>query len=514
MESGLGLIQLPKFPRRWRLLAGLGTLGILTLYRVGSDTPEEPDAEGAEAESIVSPCPPGEGVEGGLCGTLEVPEDRANPEGRTVALNILVVPAGEQGGEPDPVFFLAGGPGQAATELAPLLRRAVPDLFLRRDFVFVDQRGTGDSNPLTCDFLEERVTYFDSVPEELSEADWRECLDSLDADPEHYTTPVAMDDLEEVRVALGYGPINVWGGSYGTRAATVFLRRHPESVRTAILDGVAPVDMRIPLYFAEDGQRALTLLIESCAADAACDARFPDLAISIEMLLASLDQDPPPSYRVRHPRTGDWQEISIGRELVAGVLRAVLYNPASTSIIPLMVESALDGDFGPILVFADPVAGPQLAIGMFLSVLCAEDVPFLTADEAAQAAEESFLDTLMAEQMQEACAVWPRGEIPPGYREPVASDAPVLILSGELDPVTPPRWGDHAAATLPNSRHLIVPGTGHGAMMAGCAPELIGEFLDTADPAALDADCLSGISRPPFWRSATGPGAPRSDSQP
>ena len=514
MESGLGLIQLPKFPRRWRLLAGLGTLGILTLYRVGSDTPEEPDEESAEAESIVSPCPPGEGVEGGLCGTLEVPEDRANPEGRTIALNILVVPAAEQGGEPDPVFFLAGGPGQAATDLAPLLRRAVPDLFLRRDFVFVDQRGTGDSNPLTCDFLEERVTYFDSVPEELSEADWRECLDSLDADPEHYTTPVAMDDLEAVRVALGYGPINVWGGSYGTRAATVFLRRHPQNVRTAILDGVAPVDMRIPLYFAEDGQRALTLLIESCAADAACDARFPDLAISIETLLASLDQDPPPSYRVRHPRTGDWQEIPIGREVVAGVLRAVLYNPASTSIIPLMVESALDGDFGPILVFADPVAGPQLAIGMFLSVLCAEDVPFLTADEAAQAAEESFLDTLMAEQMQEACAVWPRGEIPPGYREPVASDAPVLILSGELDPVTPPRWGDHAAATLPNSRHLIVPGTGHGAMMAGCAPELIGEFLDTADPAALDADCLSGISRPPFWRSATGPGAPRSDSQP
>ena len=332
--------------------------------------------------------------------------------------------------------------------------------------------------------------------------------------PEHYTTPVAMDDLEEVRVALGYGPINVWGGSYGTRAATVFLRRHPASVRTVILDGVAPVDMRIPLHFAEDGQRALTLLIESCAADAACEARFPDLENSIETLLASLDQDPPPRYRVRHPRTGDWQEISIGRELVAGVLRAVLYSPTSTSVIPLMIESALNGDFGPILVFADPVAGPQLAIGMFLSVLCAEDIPFLTTDEAAQAAEESFLDTLMAEQMQEACAVWPRGEIPPGYREPVESEAPVLILSGELDPVTPPRWGDHAAATLPNSRHLIVPGTGHGTMMAGCARELIGEFLDSADPAALEADCLSGISRPPFWKSATGPGAPKSDSQP
>ena len=503
-----------KFPRGWRLLSGVGVVGILALLQFGGGDPEEAPAEAPETESIVSECPPGEGVEGGLCGVLEVPEDRANPDGRQIALNILVVPAGEQSAEADPVFFLAGGPGQAATELASLLRRAAPDLFLRRDFVFVDQRGTGESNPLTCDFLEERVTYFDGVPEELSAADWRECLDSLDASPEHYTTPVAMDDLEEVRVALGYGPVNLWGGSYGTRAATVFLRRHPESVRTVILDGMAPVDMRIPLHFAEDGQRALNLLTDACAANAACNARFPGLRDSIETLLASLDRDPPPRFRVRHPRTGDWQEIPIGREMVAGVLRAVLYSPTSASLVPLMVESALDGDFGPMMVFADPVAGPQLAIGMFFSVLCSEDIPFLTVEEAARAAEESFLDELMTEQMQEACAVWPRGELPPGYREPVRSEAPVLIFSGELDPVTPPRWGEHAAATLPNARHLVVPGTGHGTMMAGCAAELIGQFLDAGDASGLETECLAGIARPPFWRSATGPGGSPAGSDP
>ena len=334
------------------------------------------------------------------------------------------------------------------------------------------------------------------------------------SDPEHYTTPVAMDDLEEVRVALGYGPINVWGGSYGTRAATVFLRRHPASVRTVILDGVAPVDMRIPLHFAEDGQRALTLLIESCAADAACEARFPDLENSIETLLASLDQDPPPRYRVRHPRTGDWQEISIGRELVAGVLRAVLYSPTSTSVIPLMIESALNGDFGPILVFADPVAGPQLAIGMFLSVLCAEDIPFLTTDEAAQAAEESFLDTLMAEQMQEACAVWPRGEIParlPGARR---------VRSARADPVRRTGSGDPAALGGPCRRHAPEfpaphrPGYGarhHDGRLRSRTDRGVPRFRRSRRP---EADCLSGISRPPFWKSATGPGAPKSDSQP
>ena len=496
-----------KFPLRWRLLAALAIAGIVTLLRAGNDDPEEPAEDTAESGSIVSDCPPGEGLEGALCGTLEVPEDRSNPDGRQIALNILVAPASEQGGEPDPVFILAGGPGQAATELAPLVRQLLPDLFRQRDFVFVDQRGTGESNPLTCDFLEERTGYFDGVPEEISAEDWRGCLDALDADPEHYTTPVAMDDLEAVRVALGYGPINLWGGSYGTRAATVFLRRHPESVRSVVLDGVAPVDMRIPLHFAEDGQRAMNLLTNACNADPECAERFPDLDQSIETLLASLDHDPPSRFRVRHPRTGDWQDVPIGREMVAGVLRAVLYSPGTASLVPLMVESALEGDFGPLMTLADPMVGPQLAMGMFLSVLCAEDVPFLTLEEAATAAEESFLDEVMAEQMQEACSVWPRGEIPDGYREPVRSEAPVLILSGELDPVTPPRWGEHAAATLPNARHLVAPGTGHGTLRAGCVPELIGQFLEAADASTLDDGCLGGLTRPPFWRSATGPGS-------
>ena len=507
MEAGPGRGSLSGFPRRACLLAALAIAGTVTLPGCGADGPEDTADAGTDAEGVVSPCPPGEGLEGALCGQVEVLEDRSDPEGRRIGLNVLVAPAGEQGGAPDPVFILAGGPGQAATELAPMVRRLLPDLFRRRDFVFVDQRGTGASNPLTCDFLEERTGYFDGLPEELEEADWRECLDSLDASPEHYTTPVAMDDLEEVRVALGYGPINLWGGSYGTRAATVFLRRHPESVRSVILDGVAPVDMRIPLHFAEDGQRALSLLTTACAADPDCAERFPNLPESIETLLASLDHDPPPRFRVRHPRTGDWQEVPIGRELVAGILRAALYSPATASLVPLMVESALEGDFGPLMTLADPVMGPQLAIGMFFSVLCAEDIPFLTLEEAAGAAEESFLDELMAEQMQEACSVWPRGALPDGYREPVGSDAPVLILSGELDPVTPPRWGEHAAATLPNARHLVVPGTGHGTLAAGCVPELMGQFLDAGDAFGLDAECLNRLHRPPFWRTATGPGS-------
>ncbi len=502
---------MPPLTRSTKLgLAGAGIgLAVLAGCSQGPDAADgDPDeGPGEAAESPLGPCSPGDAPEGALCATVEVPEDRGNPDGRRVGLQVVVLAAEEANPEPDPIFFLAGGPGQAATDLAPLLGAALPELRRRRDFVFVDQRGTGGSNRLHCDFLDEPLSPSDSVPEDVTEADWRGCLEELDASPEHYATPDAMDDLEEVRVALGYGPINLWGGSYGTRAAAVFLRRHPESVRSAILDGVAPVDMGIPVSFPEDAQRALTLMIEACEADADCRTRFPDLGESVAELLRRMDEDPPRRVSVRHPRTGDWEEIPLPRSGVAAVLRAVLYSPQLASLAPLMIESALDGDFGPLVTVADPVTGPGLAIGMFLSVLCAEDIPFVNAGDAARAAEETVFDAVMFEQMVEACSVWPRAELPPGYREPVASEAPVLILSGELDPVTPPRWGEHAAATLPNARHFVVPGAAHGTLSFGCVPELIGAFIDAGDASGLDAECLDAIRRPPFWLTGTGPDA-------
>lgn len=508
--------------RRGRWLAGLAAAAALALFRLvggGADEaprPEtDPGAAGAGSEpdettgAGLAPCPAGDGPEGALCRVVEVPEDPEDPEGRTIPLRVMVLPAEEEGAADDPVFILAGGPGQAATDLAMPVGARLPEVVRTRDIVLVDQRGTGASNQLTCSLFEEEpsISSETGLPE-IPEADWRECLAELDAAPEHYTTPVAMDDLETVRRALGYGRINLWGGSYGTRAALVYLRRHAESVRAVVLDGVAPVDMRIPLSFAADGQRALNLLLDGCAEDADCAARFPRLPEMVGELLASLDRDPPRRFRVRHARTGEWEERPLRREEVAGILRALLYNPSTASLTPLIVESALDGDFGPLLVFADPASGPQIAPGMFLSVLCAEDLPFVGEDEAEAAAEETVFGAFMVEGMREACRVWPRGELPPGYREPVVSDAPVLILSGELDPVTPPRWGEHAAKTLSRSRHLVVPGAAHGTLGSGCAPRLVAEFFDSADPDALDASCLADLDRPAFWRSATGPDLP------
>ncbi len=478
--------------RTFVLLAGAGAVVAIQAIRH-----QATDAPGEEA-GVLAPCPDGNGQ----CGIVEVPENRNAPDGRTLGLNVRVLPATGRDTRPDPLFLLAGGPGQAATTLVPIVGPRLAAVREHRDLVFVDQRGTGDSNPLACEIDEEAALASGQVS--LTREDVERCLADLDADPRWYTTPVAMDDLDTVRETLGYRQINVWGGSYGTRAATVFMRRHPESVRTAILDGMAPVDMSLPLHFAADGQRALDLMLEACARNDLCAERYGNLGESIENLLRSLDHEPPSRYPVRHPRTGEWEEIPLTRDAVAASLRGMLYLPNLAALVPLIVEQALMGDFGALMALADPVAGPQLELGMFLSVVCAEDVPFLDREEAETAARDTVFGNFIVEAFADSCAHWPRGAIPAGYRVPVRSDIPVLLLSGELDPVTPPRWARHAAATLPNSRQVVVPGTGHGTLGAGCVPSLIAEFLDSADPEALDTTCLEGISRPPFWTAPTG----------
>jgi pimeloyl-ACP methyl ester carboxylesterase len=213
-----------------------------------------------------------------VCGTLEVPEDRAHPEGRKIKLRVAVVPALARTPQPDPVFLLAGGPGQAATEVFGALLPALGRLHRTRDLVLVDQRGTGSSNPLECQSPENQ-----SLREKLADDSresverFRKCVAGWSADTRFYTTPIAMQDLDEVREALGYDQINLWGGSYGTRAALVYLREHQEHVRTVTLDGVAPLSLYLPLDMARDAQRAMNLLFQSCAKDAACNKAFPEL---------------------------------------------------------------------------------------------------------------------------------------------------------------------------------------------------------------------------------------------
>ncbi len=449
-------------------------------------------------------CTTEEGPVDALCGKLEVFENRQAQTGRKIALNIVVLPAVSNDPRPDPLFVLAGGPGAGAADNADLFQPGFERMQVNRDIVLVDQRGTGKSNPLDCKLPEgklEDLAQVDAYPVD----EFKACLAGYDADASLYTTPIAMDDLDDVRAYLGYGKINLYGGSYGTRAGLVYLRRHPQHVRTVILDGVAPPDMTLPVSAPADGRRALDLLLADCEADKTCNERFPGLRQGVRQLLDRLEKHPA-HVRLQNPRTGEWAEVDIHRELVAGVLFGALYSPWASSLLPLLIERAEQNDFQPMvaMAFAGEEAADLMSNGMFLSVICSEDVPRVTEQDRERLASDDFLGDMFKNRLK-PCAFWPRGDISPGYYEPVKSDAPVLILSGQLDPITPPHWGEHVAQQLSNATHLVVPGTGHGAMGQGCVPRLVQRFLDDGSAANLDTTCVGQIRRPPFFVSNTGP---------
>jgi len=461
---------------------------------------------GAESTALdrLAPCLSDEGPTDAYCGRFEVFEDREAGAGRVISLKILVLPALGSDARSDPVFFLAGGPGQGAAQLAPQLDGMLSRLRRGRDIVLVDQRGTGDSNRLDCQFYEEdQPPPADfTVPREKVEA----CLAELDADVTQYTTPVAMDDLDDVRAWLGYDQINLLGGSYGTRAALVYLRRHEEHVRTIVLDGVAPPDMSLPLWFPRDMARALAKLTGDCQTDPACSQKFPTFAADVRTLLDRLESS---SVRVSYeqPATGETVEVPLTRGLASGILAGVLYSTWNSSVAPVVVEQALNGEYRPLLELGSMNGGVSevMAQGMFLSVTCSEDYTRFSPEEAAVRAEGTFLGTSVYTSRWSPCLYWPRKKMPDAFYEPVQSDKPVLILSGDLDPVTPPSWGEQVAQTLPNSRTLVAPGVGHGVMPQGCAMRLVDEFINSADPSGPDAECLQKLERPSFFLSKTGP---------
>lgn len=458
----------------------------------------------SEAPAGLEECAPNEGPQDALCTTVEVFENRDVAGGRTIDLNVVVFPAFNRNPKPDPLFVLAGGPGQAATRISEPLMIVLEKVQEDRDVVFVDQRGTGKSNGLACDLSDDSLDEVSRIDFPVQKVE--ECLKSYDADPQYYTTPVAMDDLNQVRETLGYDKINLWGGSYGTRAALVYVRRHGDSVRSVVLDGVAPLTMRLPIAFPRDSHRALDLMLQACEADTACNGRFPNIRGRLTDLLERLERSLP-RVKLRHPRTGVEAEVTVRRQLVASVMMGALYSPDMSALLPLLIERADAGDFQGFLGMGGINEGmeEEMSRGMFFSIICSEDLPAITPQEAQEHAKGTFMGTLVYEAWGKACDVWPRGEIEPNYHEPVASDLPVLILSGEFDPVTPPSWGEEAAGTLPNSKRIVVPGVGHGTTSIGCVPKLIAEFIEAGSAAEIDASCVEKHKRPPFFLTNAGP---------
>jgi len=437
------------------------------------------------------------------CGTFEVFEDRDLRSGRKLALKIVVYPATGPDKAVDPLFYIPGGPGSSATEDAPYVAQQSAKIREHRDLVFVDQRGTGGSNPLNCDFFDAKnlqsylADYF-PLP------DVRKCRAELEpkANFKLYTTPIAMDDLEDVRRALGYGKINIIGGSYGTRAAQVFLKLHPNSVRAVILHGVSPTNQSMPRDFPQHTERALNGVMAECAADKACHEAFPNLEAEKKSVLEQLLRGP---IAVEITRGSSWKvPLSLSRDLVAEAIRYMLYQPGAASRIPLFIHLAAQGNFVPLANAAINYRQNLVATGsngMYLSVTCAEDLPFIKPGEGERNGANTFLGDYRLRQQRAACALWPRGKVPGNYSAATVSNVPTLILTGQWDPVTPPIYGDTAAKHLAHSLHVVVPHGGHGfGGLTGldCIDNLMASFIEKGTTTGLDTSSVSSISRTGF----------------
>ncbi len=402
------------------------------------------------------------------CGTIVVYENRTTRAGRRIPLRVVVLPARRAPAARDPVVFLTGGPGLAATADAEFAARIFAPLHDERDIVLVDQRGTGHSAPLECHLYDDGSLQSYMSPM-FPAGRVRACRETLEqsADLTQYTTERAADDLAEVLAALGYPRANVVGISYGSRAGLVFLRRHPDRTRTLVLQAVLPPDKIALAANARGASIALDSAIASCARSAACQRAAPDPRRDIDSVLAHLRASPATATlwnwrRLRH------ETVTITRRAFAERVFFMLYTPgAARSVLPL-IHLAARGEWAP---FARKVIAQSRAqrsgrsIGMQLSVLCTEDAPRLAAADTARMAADGPLGVPVAPELLGACAEWPRGT--PGDTTPVVSPIPVLLLSGANDPATPPDWADSAATTLSNSVRLIDSTAGHGMMTAG-----------------------------------------------
>jgi pimeloyl-ACP methyl ester carboxylesterase len=444
------------------------------------------------------------------CATLQVAENPAAPQGRRIELKIAWLEA-DSGtvAEPDPVFFIAGGPGQSATESASLIAPALQDVRKKRDLFLVDQRGTGGSHPLACTGADGKALAIPDDEDTTTDAlaDYaRRCAASLQdrADPRFYTTTEAIGDLDAVRTALGADKIDLIGVSYGTRVVQHYAATYPQHTRTIVIDGVAPNDLVVGGEFATTFEDAIRLQAEQCRRTPACVARFPtDTREQLQSVMARLRQAPV-EVEYRNPGTGEIEHGKVTADTVTGLAFAFSYAPQTASLLPLILDEAAKGRYAPLMSLAglaNRQIGDSMNRPMQWSVICAEDADRYHVPQSTQ---QTLFGPDVAKMFFAACPAWPTGTRPANFTDPLRSEVPALLLSGELDPVTPPRYAEQVLKGLPNGRHLIAPGQGHNVMALGCIPKLMGQFIEHGDAKSLDAHCVDTLNSVPAFTSFNG----------
>jgi len=440
------------------------------------------------------------------CTRIQVAENRADPQGRQISLALAWVPASGDA-EPDPIFMIAGGPGQSAKQAYPLVHGAFRDLRRTRHVLLLDARGTGDSQPLVCRNAEGEAAITDGdesaseINLEAARAFAQRCADALgkDHDLRHYGTSEHIDDIEQVREAIGAERINLIGISYGTRVAQQYAQRYPAATRAVVLDSVVPNTLVLGNEHARNLEAALQAQFARCRAITACSENMGDPLQQLRKVREDLRSGTLAPVSFRDATSGAWREETPSFGHLAILLRLYAYSPEAAATLPFLLSEAANGRYAALLAQASSLSKSlteQIYHGMQLSVMCTEDADEFVAREEDR---DSVLDTAFITFAKAQCSAWPRGVRDPAFRQPLSGELPVLLLSGEYDPVTPPRYADEVAKTLPNSRHLVLPGQGHSVVGIGCMPKLFAQFIETADAGKLDASCLDRLQPlPPF----------------
>jgi pimeloyl-ACP methyl ester carboxylesterase len=438
------------------------------------------------------------------CAPFQVPENWDTPDaGRRIDLRLALIASDAEVAAADLVLLLAGGPGQSAVDSWPQVAGAFAPLRRHRHVLLLDQRGTGGSNALTCERAQSELEQgFDL---DLLRTQTRDCLDKVaqHADPRYYTTGMALRDLEAVRQALGAPAFDLVGVSYGTRVAQQYLKAYPHGVRSVLLDSAVPNDHVLGSEFAINLDASLRAQFALCTQTPACANAFGDPWASLRALRDALHAQPQDvAYRdpVDHAR----KQAHLDSYALAMLARMYAYTPETAALLPLSVAQARKGDYTPLVGQVQMLLRDLEELGenaMQLSVICSED-----ADRLAPRPQDA--DTLLGAQMIEAfraqCAIWPHGARAVDFAAPASGDTPVLLLAGEFDPVTPPRYAEAIAKTLPNARVLVASGQGHSVMGRGCLPRLVADFVDTLDPKRLDAGCIADFAALPAFINFNG----------
>jgi len=436
------------------------------------------------------------------------PVNPDEPDSPEIALRVAVVPALNLSPEADPIVPIAGGPGQGSIEFYSNYRGAFEPVRRNRDILLVDQRGTGESARMDCPIDDEALLFEGEFTLDDTVKFIDECLEELPHDPRFFTTSVAVTDLEAVRQALGYTALNLYGVSYGTRVAQHFARRYPESTRTVVIDGVVPPQVSLGPEIATESQKAVDNILARCAEDKSCSERFPDIEATFARIVAELLVSPV-TVSAPHPNTGRAEDVVFGSAELAGAVRLLAYSPTTIALIPLFIHEAGQGNFAPLAsqyMMTAIAMTDALALGMHNAVMCTEDVPFLDKESIDyEGIEASYMGSFQLEALEAICTNWPAGPIDDGFKAPVTTDIPFLLLSGDADPITPPRYAEMAAIDLSNALHLVGKHQGHGQIAVGCTSRLVADFVASADPGSIDPECMERSFVMPFFVDFSGP---------